>query len=40
MDPVCLEIALECFESVVKKISEEKVFALKTSEEKKHKIKS
>lgn len=40
MDPLCLEIAPECFENVVRKISEEQVFALKTSEEKKHKIKS
>lgn len=38
MNPLCLETAPEYFESVVRKISEEKLFALMTSEEKNHKI--
>lgn len=40
MNPLCLEAAPEYFESVVRKISEEKLFALTTSEGKNREIKS
>lgn len=40
MNPLCLERTPEYFENVVRKISEEKLFALMTSEEKNHKLET